>query len=386
MEEIIALKGVRRSGKSTLIYQVIDNLLNKVEPKNILYFNFDEPLNEKSTNTIELIFKTFLEINNPRGRKYLFFDEIQNIREWEKWVKKYYDIHGSEIKFIVTGSNTTMLSDKLSKLLTGRMLTNDIFPLSFNEYLKFNNCEIKDIALQKEEIKHYFNKYLTDGGFPETVLEKDSEINTIRLKEYFDSILLRDVVSAQNIRDSAKLIELSHYLMTNISSLFSYNKISNATGINIHSLQEYMHYLENAYLIFQIRFFSYSVKDSIIIQKPRKVYCIDNGLRNAASFMFSKDEGRLAENLVFIELKRRGKEIYYWKGKGEVDFVIKNKDNSLTAINVSYTNKINEREIKSLMDFKKEFRAKVKEMIILSRDIEKKEQGLNFIPLWKWVR
>lgn len=383
-KEIIVLTGVRRSGKSTLIHQVIDNLMAKINPKNILYFNFDEPLKEKNIDAIETVFKTFLELNNPQGRKYLFFDEIQNIPQWEKWLKKYYDLYGDEIKFIVTGSNSAMLSNELSKLLTGRMLTKKVYPLSFNEFIKFNNLEIKDATLQKEEIKHYFSKYLKIGGFPEVVLEKDPEINNQRLKEYFDSILLRDVITSANIRETAKLTELANYAMTNISSIFSYNNISNAININIHSLKEYLYFLENAYLIFQLKYFSYSIKESIMIQKPRKIFCIDNGLRNAVSFKFSKDEGRLAENLVFIELKRREKEPYYWKNKGEVDFVIKNKDQSLTAINVSYTNEIKEREIKSLLEFRKEFR-KTKELILLTKDVEKKEDGIKFIPLWKYL-
>ena len=142
--------------------------------------------------------------------------------------------------------------------------------------------------------------------------------------------------------------------------------------------------LENAYLIFQLRYFSYSVKESIMMQKPRKLYCIDNGLRNAVSFKFSKDEGKLAENLVFIELKRRNKEVYYRKNKREIDFVIMNKDQTLTAINVSYTDKVNEREMKSLLEFKKEFK-KAKELILLTNDLEQKKDGIEFIPLWKWL-
>lgn len=384
-KEIIALTGVRRSGKSTLIYQVIDRLLDKVNPKNILYFNFDEPLKEKNIDALELIFKTFFELNNPKGRKYVFFDEIQNISGWEKWIKKYYDMFGDEIKFIITGSNSTMLSDNLSKLLTGRMFTKKIFPLSFNEFIIFNNLMIKDTALQKEEIKHYFLRYLTEGGFPEVVLEKDPEINEQRLREYFDSILLRDIISSRNIRETVKLRELASYAMTNISSIFSYNNISKAVGINIHGIKEYLHFLENAYLVFQLRYFSYSLKESIMLQKPRKIFCIDNGLRNAVSFKFSKDEGKLAENLVFIELRRRDKEIYYWKNKWEVDFVIKNKDQSLSAINVSYTDEIKKREAEALLELKEEFRSKVKELIILTEDTEKRENGIRYIPLWKWL-
>ncbi len=383
-KETIVLTGVRRSGKSTIMYQLIDTLLKEVPAKNILYFNFDEPLQEKTVETLEQLFKAFLEINNPKGRKYVFFDEIQSIIQWEQWIKKYYDLYGSEIKFIITGSNSSMLSGNLLKLLTGRVFFKKIFPLSFKEFLKFKNMHIKSITLQKEEIKHHFFNYLNKGGFPEVSLEESQDINDQRLREYFDGILLRDIISSKNIRETAKLTELAHYAITNIANLFSYNKIAKATGLALNSLKEYLIYMEEAYLIFQLKYFSYSIKESIMIQQPRKIYCIDNGLRNAVSFKFSKDEGKLAENLVFIALKRQEKEIYYWQNKGETDFVIKNKDNTLTAINVCYADRIEEREINALLEIKKTLK-KTKELILLTKDLEKYEQGIKFIPLWKWL-
>lgn len=385
-KEALILSGVRRSGKSTLLYQIINTLLTNVNPKNIFYFNFDEELEFKNAKALDIVYNTFLELNNPKGKKFVFFDEIQNIKGWERWIKKSYDLYDSEIKFVLTGSNSSFLYDKLSTFLTGRILTKKIFPLSFKEFLEFNQFKFKDFDMQKQEIKHFFLKYLKIGGFPEAVLEKDKYISELRLKEYYDSILLRDVVKPKNIREVSKLINLSNYCMTNISNLMSYNSISKTLGINITSLKEYLLFLENAFLIFKLNFFAYSLKKSIIIQKPRKIYCIDNGLRNAVSFKFSKDEGRLAENLVFLELKRQNKEMFYWKDekKQEVDFIIKNKDNSLTALNVSYSNKINNREINGLMKFKNNF-SRAKEFIILTKDLEKKEKGIKFIPLWKWL-
>jgi len=385
VKEILVLSGVRRSGKSTLLFQLIDLLIKEVNPKNILYFNFDETLEFKDNRALDLAYNSFLELNNPKGKKYVFFDEIQNIIGWEKWIKKNYDLYGNEIKFVLTGSNNSMLYDKLSKLLTGRILTKMIFPLTFKEFLIFNKFELKDMDIQKQEIKHYFLDYLNKGGFPEVVLESDEHINNLRLKEYHDGILLRDIVQPKNVRDVSKIMDLSAYCITNISTSISYNNISKIIGLNITTLREYLLFLENAYLIFQLKFFSYSLKESIAIQKPRKIYCIDNGLRNSISFKFSKDEGKLAENLTFIELKRRNKEIYYWKGKKEVDFIIKNKDQSLTAINVSYANKIDEREIKGLKEFKARFKSKVKGIILLTKSFSKKEKNIEFIPLWKYL-
>lgn len=385
-KEILVLTGVRRCGKSTLIYQIINALIkNSVSPNNIVYFNFDEPMEQKDTEILEKVYNTFLEINNPQGKKYVFFDEIQNVKAWEQWFKKYYDLLGSEVKFIVSGSNTSMLSDNLAQLLTGRMLKQDIFPLSFHEFLSFQKVELQDIDLQKETIKHHLSKYLKKGGFPEVVLEHDDDISNKRLKEYFDSILLRDIIASHNIRESAKLTLLANYMVTNICTLQSYNRLSKTSTIALNSLIEYVSLLENAYLIFQVNKFSYSLKTSMLHYHPKKIFCIDNGMRNATSFIFSQDSGKLAENLVFVELKRREKNIYYWKDKKECDFVIKDKDNSLTAINVSYTDKLDEREVEALHLFKEAYKSKVKQMIVITKDVEKKEEGIEFIPLYKWL-
>jgi len=385
VKEILVLSGVRRSGKSTLLFQLIDLLIKEVNPKNILYFNFDETLDYKDVRALDLVYNNFLELNNPKGKKYVFFDEIQNIIGWEKWIKKNYDLYGNETKFVLTGSNNSMLYDNLSKLLTGRILTKMVFPLTFKEFLIFNKFKLKDADFQKQEIKHYFLDYFNKVGFPEVVLENNDYINNLRLKEYYDGILLRDIIQPKNIRDVSKIMDLSAYCMTNTSALISYNNISKIIGLNITTLKEYLLFLENAYLIYQLKFFSYSLKESTTLQKPRKIYCIDNGLRNSVSFKFSKDEGKLAENLTFIELKRRNKEIYYWKGKREVDFIIKNKDQSLIAINVSYTNEIDEREVKGLEEFKAKFKSKVKRMILLTKTLSKKEKNIEFIPLWEYL-
>ncbi len=133
IKEIICITGVRRCGKSTVLYQIIDHLIeNGIAPTNILYFNLDEPLEDKSISILDSIFENYIEINNPAGRKYIFLDEIQNIENWEKWLKKYYDLYDTNIKFVITGSNSTMLSDKLSTLLTGRIISKTVYPLSFN--------------------------------------------------------------------------------------------------------------------------------------------------------------------------------------------------------------------------------------------------------------
>ena len=386
IKEIICITGVRRCGKSTVLYQLIDHLIEDgVNPTNILYFNLDEPFEDKSISILDRIFENYIEINNPASQKYIFLDEIQNIENWETWLKKYYDLYDTGIKFVITGSNSTMLTDKLSTLLTGRIISKTVYPLSFTEYLAFVEFELKDVDVQRSEAIHHFLNYLHSGGFPEVVMEDDADINLMRLNEYFDSIMLRDIIVSKKIRESSKLIDLANYSLTNISAMLSYMTMSKAIGLSVGSVKEYLLYLEQAHLIYQLNFFSYSLKTSLTIQKPRKIYCIDNGLRNAASFKFSSDEGKLAENSIFIELKRRNLDVYYWKGSREVDFVIKRRDNMLMGVNVTYTEVIDEREIKALLEFKENFGEKVSELILLTRNVERLEEGITYIPIWKWL-
>ncbi len=385
IREIIVIVGVRRAGKSTLMYQMIESLLKKgIGAEQILFVNLDD----KSFNneSLEEIYSAYRENINPSKKAYVFFDEIHRKDEWEAWIKKKYDLK-ENCKFVVSGSCSYLLKREYSSLLTGRNLTFEIFPLSFEEYLFFKNLPFnknlikKGITLKsKNEIIHNFKNYLEQGGFPEIFFAKD-EFKFKILKQYFDDILYKDIISRHQI-NSKNAGDLALYLITNFTSRISLRNLRNSLGISYDSIKDYLSYYIEAYLFFNLEFFSYSVKE----QKARasKIYCIDNGLRNAVSFKFSKDEGKLAENLVFIELKRREKEIFYWENKGEVDFIVKENDN-LTAINVCYSDEIDSREINSLEEFGEEFKTKTKKMIILTKNTEKKQGGIEFIPLWKWL-
>jgi len=252
--------------------------------------------------------------------------------------------------------------------------------------LTFKNKELpkNNAQLIKNKITYIklFNKYLLEGGFPEYVLTNNENL----LKTYFDDIIYKDVAIRHNIRSLNLLRKLANFCVTNISSPISYNSLKNTFKVSLDLIRSYLEYLEEAYLLFTIPIFSYSLK--VQEQNPRKIYVIDNGLRNSVSFKFSKDLGKLAENLTFIELKRQQKEIYYWKNNGEIDFVIKNKDDSLDLINVCYSenSEIPEREINSLLEFKENYKSiKINKSIILTKDFESKNKDILFIPLWKWL-
>lgn len=382
--EILVVTGVRRSGKTVLLYQTIHDLINSqgIEPKRILFVNFDEPDLGELKDPIRNVLDTYFhEVSSEPA--YLVFDEIQNVPGWEKWAKSIYDEKKHQL--IVSGSSSHLLDSKLATLLSGRYLAIPVFPLNFREYLLFNNIIIKDklsLIANKNKIMNCLKKYLIEGGLPRIALLKEEGLKTELLKTYHESLVYKDLVAQYDIRNVKALKELIHYLYTTFTSFYSYKKISELLKIDFSTLKEYFHYLEEAKILFETALFSYSLK--VQSRNNKKIYCMDNGLRNAVSFKFSKDEGKLAENLVFIELKRREKEPYYWKNKGEIEFVIKDADDSLTAINVSYSDEINERELKSLREFKKEYN-KTKELILLTKDTEKQEQGIKFKPLWKWL-
>src|SRR3989338_41266 len=376
--EIIALTGIRRCGKTTIMYQMIALLLQTYKPEQVLYINLDdEALNKESLESIYLFYR---QNKNPDQKSFLFLDEIQNVQGWEKFLKKTYDLM-ENVKFVISGSSANLLRGEYATLLTGRNITFNIFPLSFKEFLEFSHIKYEKITtITKSRIIYELNNYLEYGGFPE-VFFKEKEIKRILLKQYFEDIVYKDIVKRHNINEK-KVTDLGVYLLTNIANSFTIRKIRNFTGLSIDSIKDYLSYLEDAFLALPLEHFSYSLKERS--QRPKKSYSIDCGLRNVVSFRFSQDIGRLAENCVRAELLRKGKETYYWKEKGEVDFVVKNQDNTLTVINVSFADDIQEREINSLKEFKTKFK-KVDTLILLTRNIEEKTEGVLKIPLWKWL-
>ncbi|MBS3112381.1 ATP-binding protein [Candidatus Woesearchaeota archaeon] len=370
IKEITIILGVRRSGKSTLMYQIVDSLLKQsIKPEQILFVNLED---KKLTNLdLEEIYNEYRENLNPKNKAYIFLDEIHRKKDWETWIRKKYDLKTND-KFVISGSCSYLLKKEYSTLLTGRNLTFEVFPLSFKEYLRFKNVNFKSTIIldnTKRVILNNLKQYLELGGFPE-VFFKEEKYKIKILEQYFDDIIYKDIIDRYNL-NSQKVKDLALFFTTNFTGEISYD-----------SIKDYLSYFKEAFLFFTLDHFSYSFKEQKTVAS--KIYCIDNGLRNAVSFKFSKDSGKLAENTAFIELKRRNKNIYYWKDSQEVDFIIKNKDNTLQAINVIFSNEIHEREVEGLLKFKKQF-SKTKELILLTKDLEKQEKEIKFIPLWKWL-
>lgn len=387
--KIITITGARRVGKTFYFYQLISEFKKKIVLSQILYVNFEDdrilPLSFKELNgLLEAYFELYPE--NKDKEIYLFLDEIQNVKGWELFVRRVYDKERARI--FLTGSSSKLLSREIATSLRGRTLSYRLFPLSFIEFLKFKGLDVKpDIEYSKSrfKIKNLLEEFIFSGGFPEVVLEEES-LKLKILKSYYDLIIYKDLVERFSVRNLGLLKNLMKFLITNVSTAFSansyYRSIEQELRVSRETILEYLSYIEEIELIYFLPVFSYSLKAQQV--NPKKIYSLDNGLRNAISFRFSQDEGRLVENLVFQEIKRMELDVYYWKKRGEVDFVIK-KDNKLKGINVSYGEEIKERGEKSLLELKKEFGRNTQELILITKDIEENKGGIKFIPLWKWL-
>lgn len=337
-KEIVVLKGVRRCGKSTLMEQVIRELLERqVQSAAILRINLEEPLfsTEYSVELLEQIYRTYRERVYPEGRCWVFLDEVQNVPEWERWVRGRAETE--DMKLFVTGSSSQMLSREIGTKLTGRHVSFEVFPVSFQEFLRFNSIEIAselDYVDRKMKIRSLFNDYLKYGGFPEVVLKGSVNEKELLLKTYFDDLLYRDIVTRYEIRDVASLRNLAVYLMTNVARLTSITKLKNNFTISQDKTENYVSAIMESYLLFQLQKFSYSRKSTL--RAGFKPYAVDTGLRNRVAFSFSEDLGWLVENLVFNHLKQRHEEVYFSTNGVDTDFVVKEGMKITKRIHVWY--------------------------------------------------
>jgi predicted AAA+ superfamily ATPase len=284
-----------------------------------------------------------------------------------------------------------LLSKELGTKLSGRNVSIELFPFSFQEFLSFKGVQPSKnglfLTVERAALKKHFSEYLQHGGMPEYLKYRDQ----VLLKRVYEDILYRDIVARYGIKQVKPLRELGLYLLSNIGGTFSYNNLKKILGLgSMNTIKSYADYLENSYLIFLISKFSYSLKEQFVALK--KIYCIDNGLAESVAFQFSKNKGKFLENLVFLELKRRSPEIYYYKTTNnlEVDFLVKTgrKDVKLIQVADNLNNdKTRRREIDSLVKAMEELKLKVG--LILTDDTEEDLQiagkSIKVIPLYKWL-
>jgi len=381
LPHIIIISGLRRAGKSTFLKEINKEFYNK----EFSYLNFeDEKLFNFDVKEFNLIYETFLELDS--NQKTIFLDEIQNVDNWEIAIRRLYE---NNIKFYLTGSNALMLSKELGTKLTGRHINITLFPFSFEEFLKFNNFEFekKDfyISQKKSKLKNLFEKYIKLGGIPEFLKYERKEI----IEGIYNDILYKDILVRYKLSDERSLKELAKYLLSNVGKEFSYNKLKKSLDFgSLNTVKNYISYLENSYLIFSVEKYDNSLKKQLIANK--KVYSIDTSFINNVSFKISEDYGRILENVVFIELKRREKEIYYHKDNKECDFVIRDGLNIVEAIQVTKnlsSEETKKREIEGLIEAMNKY--KLKNGLILTDDEENEfiieNKKIIVKPIWKWL-
>ncbi len=384
--EIKTLVGMRRSGKSTLLYQFINHLLNEdIDPKRILFINFEDPTLSKST--FEEIFNSYQEYINSDKKPYIFLDEAHRCEEWVLFLRKLYDLKKAEQVFI-TDSSSKIIKKDYASVLTGRNITILIHPLSFKEYLDWMGIDSSPPYARedKNQIKNSLKKYLHWGGLPEVVLkESDMQKKTI-LNNYLSDIVHKDIVERYNT-NYKKIKNLVDYLVSNTGLLFSPRKYSRTYGLSLDSVDNYIGYLEEVFLFSLIPKFDHSFRKQQLSSK--KTYIMDVGYFGTTGFHVSENRGQVYENAVFLHLFQRERELFYWKNGGECDLVVKEGTEVTGLIQVccDLSSKTKEREIKGLLGALEEF--DLEEGTIVTSKIDEEEiidgKKIRYIPLWRFL-
>jgi hypothetical protein len=373
-EQIVVISGIRRAGKSTLLKQFSEKL------KDFYYINFeDERLVDFTVddfNNLMIIWKKNWKSNN------VLIDEIQNVEKWELFVAR---LKSEGYKVFITGSNSKLLSSEFATRLTGRYSMIKLYPFSFKEFITFKNIKFDKITSNvKAEMLKLFDEYLIEGGFPNHIILKDEEF----LETVYKDIIYKDIITRFKIRGIKKFRQFTNFIFTNFTKEINYNSIAKTLEIkSANSVIDYIEVLEESYLIFELFKYNYSQEEQF--RGDKKLYVIDNGMRKKIAFYFSEDRGRFLENMVFVELKRRGKEVFYFKDKNECDFIVRNREKIVETIQVcNDLNDSNEkRELAGLIAAMKCFN--VKEGLILTDNQEEERiiEGLKIkiMPTWKWL-
>jgi uncharacterized protein len=362
---VYIITGVRRAGKSTFLKQIMrrQNSLN--------YFNFeDSRAVDFQISDFLLLEEIFENING--NNQMIFFDEIQNVEGWERYVRDAVD---RKKTILITGSNARLLSRELGTKLTGRHLDFEMFPFSYPEFLTFTGTS---------RGQESFISFLTHGGFPAYLQIGKAEM----LSTLVTDILYRDIFSRYNLRNQEVYSKIVRFLLSNVSKEVSFNNIKNTFELgSATSAMDFFHYLTDSYLLFLVPMYHSSLK--VQARNARKVYAIDQGLVHFYSASASPDNGRLLENTVFLELRRRGYEVWYFKGKRECDFIYRGKDNSISAIQVCWeVNSANEkRETEGLSEAMHQLGLQQGSIFTYNQEDQLVKEGklINIVPVWKWI-
>lgn len=359
------ISGIRRCGKSTLQLQIKKQFF----PTEGLFLNFEDPrLAGIESSDLERLYTEII----ARKTKVLFFDEIQIVKGWEIFVNQ---LLREEFMVYITGSNASLLSKELGTHLTGRHFSTELFPFSYLEFLKF-----KKLNPNEDSFKEYAQK----GGMPDYLRTNYNKY----LNDLFDDILIRDIAIRYNIRDVNSLRQLAVYLLSNIGSLASANSLKGMFGIKSSTtILDYFSYLKDAYLIEFVPLYDYSLKKQL--RNPQKIYVLDLGIYHQNKIAFSPNEGHVLENIVYLQLRRLGKEVFYFQGNGECDFIATDRGmpNELYQVCTEINSLNIDREVNGLFEAMIYFN-KTEACIITQNqtDIFKKDNlTIKAIPAWQWI-
>lgn len=380
-----------------MIRQIINFLIGErgVRPKNILFLNLEHPgfsHYKEDAGNLERIFEDYLKLTSPEGMVYCFLDEVHYFNEWQVFVKSHYE--QKRVKFVVTGSNSRLLSNEFITLLSGRTTPIELYPFSFGEFMQARGAGSSDPVTQikhRHIIRKMMDDYLRFGGFPEVAFLKEPETIKEIHAMYARSIIYQDIAARFGVKKPVDLESLFYYLAANASSLYTYNSVAKLTGLSDKTIKEYIACFSDAHLLFTVDAFSYSVKQKI--KSPKKIYAIDAGLAGSVSLRSSDDTGRHLENAVFLELKRRGKELFFYKTKSgnEVDFICREGRTVTDLIQVAtelQAEKTKKRELKGLFKAMEETGV-TKGTIVTYEDeetIEENSKTVTVIPAYKFFR
>ncbi len=413
---ITGIIGARRTGKTTLMFQVIEHLLaRKVEPNRILMFTFDNPILVADREIIPKILDTFREMYPSKEKVYVFFDEIQYVNEWSRWLKSYYD-RKENIKFVVSGSSGTLIYKDTSESLAGRISFYRLHPFSLYEFciyhekdlvevlkeMKAKNFGIDALLDSKVRLEFYrpriaslFNKYLLCGGLPEVFGWELKAAQKWMRSDYLGLVFYRDLLKIFEVRDVKSLEELFFFAANAHAQRINYSAIANSLNTRIETVKQYLHYLEAVNVIQIVNFYSKSIKQNIRAEK--KIYVSDSGLRNAIlgmreEVLGSEEEvSRIVEGLVANHLINRfstefANYVYYWRSVYEVDFVVE-YENKILPVEVKYSDNLDARDLKGLTSFMDRF--KVDRGLVVTKNLLKKEKigsrEIAYIPAWLFL-
>lgn len=389
LEKVISIIGPRRCGKTYMLYDMVRKLRQSIPQENLVYINFeDDRLFPFNHDSLDQFLTAYYELypNKKSETVYFFLDEIQDVPQWEKFVRRVFDTENCRI--YITGSSSKLLSKEIASSLRGRTLPFEAFPLSFKEFLDFKSLSSTTSGTkQKAVLAHALQEYIMKGAYPETVHLDEYTANRV-LNEYIDLVIYRDLADRYQIKNTKLLKYLIKHLFVNMANPLSINKLFNdlksqGYALSKNTLYEFMGYLEDAFIFYNVQKHSRSEREKSV--NPNKVYGIDTGMRQA--FTYTPDFGRMYENVVYLQLRRKTEDIHYYLGKQEVDFYM---ESSIQLINVCYDLSeydTRKRELKGLAEAMRHYG--IEESLLITSETEedvKTDSGwVRMLPLWKWL-